>query len=257
MLLPIFGMAQLTEIGGYGGVSNFVGDVGNGFIPKGYSAGIIYRFQFDERYSIRAQAMFGKVSANDADASSDFKVNRNLTFESDILEVAIMGEFNFFEFITGSKKKSHSPYIFGGVGVFKFNPTAVVNGEYFELQPLGTEGQGTSLSSNASYGLWGLSLPFGLGYRFTPADNISFSFEIGFRNTTTDYLDDVGGYYVNVKKLENASGVEAAYFSDRSITETDKTGTMRGDSRKNDWYVFSGVSLFVALTPKGERCKRF
>jgi len=257
MLLPIFGMAQLTEIGAFGGASNFVGDVGNGFIPKGYSAGIIYRFQFEERYSIRAQAMYGKISANDADASPAYKVNRNLNFESSVFEIAVMAEFNFFEFITGSKKKSHSPYIFGGVGVFNFNPTAVVNGESFALQPLGTEGQGSSLSNNANYGLWGLSLPFGLGYRYTPADNISISVEIGFRNTTTDYLDDVSGLYVNTKKLENESGAEAAFFSDRSITPTDKTGTMRGDSDRNDWYVFSGITLFVALTPQGERCKRF
>ncbi len=257
MLLPIFAMAQLSELGVYGGISNFVGDVGNGFIPAGYSTGLIYRFQFNERYSIRAQAMYGKVIGNDAEAFSDFKINRNQNFESSIWELAIMGEFNFYEFITGSKKKNHSPYIFGGIGIFKFNPMAMANGKYYELQPLGTEGQGSPLSSNANYGLLGLNIPFGLGYRYTPADNISISLEIGFRNTSTDYLDDVGGYYVNTQRLENENGVEAAFFSDRSLNQTDKAGTLRGDGDRNDWYVFSGVTLFIALTPKSERCKRF
>ena len=108
--------AQLSEIGLYGGTSNFVGDVGNAFKPSGYSAGLIFRFQFDERYSIRFQGTYGFVQAYDSEASSDFKVNRNLEFESNIIEGAAIVEFNFFEFITGSKKQNHTPYIFAGLG---------------------------------------------------------------------------------------------------------------------------------------------
>ena len=257
LFLPVFGWAQLAELGLYGGTSNFVGDVGFGFLPSGYSAGLVYRYQFDERYGLRLQGTYGKVSARDSDSPSKFKTNRNLDFESSIFEGALMIEFNFFKYITGSKKYWHTPYIFGGVGFFNFNPQAEFEGDLYELQPLGTEGQGSDLSNNAPYGLWGLNIPFGLGYRVSVSDNISFSAEIGFRSTSTDYLDDVHGSYVDVQNLERENGALAAYFSDRSLTDTDKRGTLRGDAENNDWYVFSGITLFIALTPKGERCKRF
>ncbi len=101
LFLPVFGWAQLAELGLYGGTSNFVGDVGYGFIPKGYSAGLVFRYQFDERYGLRVQGTYGKVSAQDSDSPSKFKTNRNLEFESAIFEGALMIEFNFFKYITG------------------------------------------------------------------------------------------------------------------------------------------------------------
>jgi hypothetical protein len=38
-----------------------------------------------------------------------------------------------------------TPFLFGGIAVFKFNPTTeAADGNTYELQPLGTEGQGTT-----------------------------------------------------------------------------------------------------------------
>jgi hypothetical protein len=256
-LLPLSVSAQLSEIGVFGGGANFVGDVGNGFNVSGFSTGLVYRFQFDEYYSIRFQGMYGTVKANDQQAFSDFKKNRNQEFQSNLIEASAIVEFNFFEFITGSKKQNHSPYIFAGLGVFTFNPIVELDGETIELQKLGTEGQGSSLSNSAKYGLSGLVIPFGLGYRYSPGKNISMSFEMGFRPTSSDYIDDVSDVYVDNDVLAEENGALAAYFGDRSLTDTDKTGTIRGDSQSNDWYVFSGITLVVALTPHKERCKRF
>lgn len=257
MLFPLVAFSQLAEIGVFGGTTLFMGDVGHPVKPKGYVVGGIYRFQFDEYYALRFHGMYGKTAGYDAEATSDFKINRNQSFESDLIEGAVLIEFNFFEYITGSRKKRHTPYIFGGIGVFKYNPTSVYNGEVYELQPLGTEGQGSSLSPNNNYGLIGLNIPFGLGYRWSLGDNTSMTFEIGFRTTTTDYLDDVSGYYVDKDILAAENGEAAAYFSDRSLTDTDKTGTLRGDDSHNDWYTFGGVTFFFALTPQKERCSRF
>ncbi|MCT4622419.1 MAG: DUF6089 family protein [Schleiferiaceae bacterium] len=254
---PLTMLSQLAEIGVQGGMSNFVGDVGNSFVPSGYNVGLIYRYQFDERYALRFHGMYGEISGYDNQATSDFKKNRNLDFQSSIWEGAALVEFNFFEYVTGSKKKWHTPYIFAGLGFFKFNPTSTYDGQIYELQPLGTEGQGSSLSNTAAYGLWGLNIPFGLGYRISAGDHFSFALEMGFRNTSTDYLDDVSGRYVDPNRLARENGEAAAFFADRSLTATDKTLTMRGDADRNDWYVFTGVTVFVALTPKGERCKRF
>jgi hypothetical protein len=257
---PTLVSAQLTELGIYGGGTNFLGDVGNQSIhlPQSWVAGITLRHQFNEHYGIRFQGRLGELKNSDAMSNWVHKQERNLSFRTPIWEAAVMVEFNFFEYVTGSKKKNHSPYIFWGVGLFGFNPQAqYTDGEWYDLQPLGTEGQGTQLNATGKYGLAGLSMPFGIGYRWSIGNSASFAIETGFRRTSSDYIDDAGGSYVNSILLEEEAGTLAAYFADRSLTQTDKTGYARANDQNNDWYVFTGFHLFIALTPKNERCSRF
>ncbi len=252
--------AQFTEIGLFGGGSNFIGDVGNSniSIPNGWVAGLNFRHQFNNYYAIRVMGNMGTIQANDAESNWVSKQQRNLSFRSSIWEVGVLMEINFLEFVTGSKKMTHSPYIFGGLAIFGFNPQAqFIDGEYYDLQPLGTEGQGTSLNNKGKYGLAGISLPFGIGYRWSIGKNTSIALETGFRPTSTDYLDDASTYYVNNAALAQEAGAMAAYFADRSTSGTDKTNYPRANKDNNDWYVFTGFHLYFTLTPKNERCKRF
>jgi len=261
-LLSIPAMAQVyTEIGVHGGGTNFRGDVGPTSLhaPQGWVAGIALRQQYGLHYAVRLQGSMGTYASNDAMSSKQYRVDRNQSFRSQLTEGAIMLEVNFLEYVTGSRRDRHSPYIFGGIGVFTFNPQGqYTDGEWYDLQPLGTEGQGTTLTNNNSrYGLSGLCLPFGIGWRFSLADNISLTIESGMRLTSSDYLDDVSGYYVDPVQLSRENGTVAAYFSDRSITPSEKIGYARGQSNRNDIYVFTGFHLYIALTSKNERCSRF
>lgn len=252
--------AQFTELGLFAGGTHFLGDVGNQHmhLPQGWAGGIAFRYQFNNHYGVRFLGNIGTLANNDASSNWIAKQNRNQQFKSSIWEAGVLLEINFFEFVTGSKKMNHSPYIFAGLAVFGFNPQAqYIDGTWYDLQPLGTEGQGTAQNATGRYGLAGLSLPFGLGYRWSISQNFSVAVETGFRTTSTDYIDDTSGKYANATQLAADRGEVAAYFADRSLTDTDKTGYNRGNSANNDWYVFTGVHLYVALTPKNERCSRF
>jgi len=257
--LSIATFGQLSEFGLGGGGTNFIGDVGNyGFYaPQRWYAVGEFRHQFDEHYAIRASGSYGQIYANDAQSSLDYRNDRNYEFRSNIFEAAVMMEFNFLPYITGSKTKGHSSYLFGGIGLFTFNPQGKYNGDWVDLQPLSTEGQGTSLAQLTPYGRTGFSLPFGMGYRVSLGKDISMAFEVGFRTTSTDYLDDVSHKYVDPTLLAQEKGEVAGYFADRSLSSSDKTSTDRGNSLTNDWYVFTGIKFFFAITPKKERCKRF
>lgn len=260
LLVAISSHAQYNEIGVYGGGTNFLGDVGNQSFhaPQSWVAGISFRHQFNYHYGLRAQANIGELTNDDALSTWVYKKERNQRFRSSIWEVSLVLEINFLEYITGSKKKKHSPYLFGGIALFGFNPQAqYTDGKWYDLQPLGTEGQGTTLNPTGRYGLAGISMPFGFGYRWSVAPSISIAAEIGLRSTSTDYMDDTSGDYVNSALLAQESGDVAAYFADRSLSDTDKTGYARGNYQNNDWYVFSGIHLYIALTPKNERCAGF
>jgi hypothetical protein len=122
-----------------------------------------------------------------------------------------------------------TPYIYAGVAVYMHNPQAIAPakdlqgnalpdaGQYVDLQPLGTEGQYSTLnSSDANYGikpysLTQISIPFGIGARFRLNEVMDLSADIGFRYTFTDYLDDVSANYVNLGLLKSPLAQAMSY----------------------------------------------
>ena len=73
------------------------------------------------------------------------RLDRGLHFRTQIQELSSQIEFNFLPFETGSVLYNWSPYIFSGISIYNFNPQAEnSNGQWVDLQPLGTEGQGTT-----------------------------------------------------------------------------------------------------------------
>lgn len=251
-------VAQRFEIGLTGGGSNFIGDVGpnNFHIPTGWYAGAFYRTNLNNYWSMRVSYNQGMVMADDANANWAWRQNRNLNFVSEIQEVALWFEFNFFEFI-GRKKGSQSLYVFGGLGLFFFDPMTEFEGEMVRLQPLGTEGQGSSLTNEAPYSLADYILPFGIGWKLSVNKTITLGAEVGFRRTGTDFLDDVSGFYADPALLAQQNGPVAAALSDRSGDPRSTNGQLRGNPNRDDWYIFSGITLSFKLYSAREKCARF
>jgi hypothetical protein len=185
--------------------------------------------------------LYGRVAGDDAKSKAD--VERNLSFRSNIFEASSQLELNFLPYITGSKEKNYfTPYIFAGLAVFHFNPKAEYNGEWYALQPLSTEGQGTSLSNQKPYSLTNVSIPFGFGFKYSVGDYICVGAEWGLRKTFTGYIDDISTTYPDPIALAADKGQIAAILSDRSIKEKGETynnsGLQRGNDRP-DWYSFA------------------
>ena len=131
------------EVGGWLGVGHYFGDLNSTYSLKrpGAAGGLIGRYNFNNRISVRLSANYGRVSAYDSDSDNSFQQSRNLSFRSDILEGLGQLEFNFLPYVHGSEDQFFTPYLFGGFGFSYFNPKAELNGEWVALQPLGTEGQ--------------------------------------------------------------------------------------------------------------------
>jgi hypothetical protein len=233
-----------SEIGVMVGGSNYIGDL-NPFKPY-YNvqpaAGLVYRYTIHSRLSFRANASAGWVGANDADAENALLVNRNLSFRSYIMEVGAGVELNYFPFQLGHPRYKGTAYLLAELAVFRMNPQANVNGEWFDLQTLGTEGQGSELNSKAPYSLTQLSIPLGIGCKLSLGRKASLSLEYGIRKTFTDYIDDVGSdSYVDPVTLDEVNGPLAAYLSNRSL-DGSRYGK-RGTSATKDWYSFFGMML--------------
>jgi len=248
--------AQRTgDLGIFGGVSYYIGDLNPGrqfFMPKP-SFGLLYRYNMNHRLNLQIHYIHGKVEASDS--KSNENPARNLNFNSSVDEAGVQFEVNFFEYFIGSKMHWWTPYIFGGTSVFFFKPYGNVNGSMVALQPLGTEGQGSSLYPDRKpYNLYAFSIPFGIGIKVSLNKLFGIGAEWGMRKTTTDYLDDVSKtYYLNLASANPAQVPPKAVASDPTLSHN--AGMQRGNSKNTDWYSFAGLTLVVKIRMLSkERC---
>lgn len=252
-----------------GGGMNYIGDLNEESaltLPRP-AAGAGIRYRIDNRWSLRVEVSYGQIGVDE-----DYNKLRNLSFRSGILEGAVLGEFNFAPFGPGATERLWTPYIFGGVGVFHFNPMArytLGDGEehWAELQPLCTEGQGSTLYPDRKmYQLYQFCLPFGVGVKVRLGKVFSLAAEYGFRKTWTDYLDDVSKTYVGSDFLiaNSRDGALASQLADRSgeVEEgyVNAVGIKRGDDSLDDWYAYLHISVGISFDAmfgwmRSKRCR--
>ncbi|MBU0488329.1 MAG: hypothetical protein KKA07_06130 [Bacteroidetes bacterium] len=255
-LLNLNVLAQRSEFGFMAGGSYYIGDLNPKahFLQTQPAAGILYRYNFNPRFAFKSNFYLGMIYGDDA--RSKFNIQRNLSFRSMVGEFSGEFEFNFLPYIAGNPKFPYSPYVFAGLSIIKFNPQANFHGAWYNLQPLGTEGQGTTAYSvppynRKPYSLTTAAIPFGIGAKLTIAKRTCLAIEYGLRKTYTDYLDDVSTTYPDPLLLKEEKGAVAAILSDRTISTDgdiiDRTGFQRGNSKNNDWVAFAVITLTVRL----------
>jgi hypothetical protein len=102
------------------------------FVGADFSVLLVDRLDLSLRY------MHGSVEGDDALSEEKDNRARNQSFHTNIDEVSALLRFRVFSV---RKQRAINPYGMFGLGYFWFNPKANYEGETYELQPLGTEGQ--------------------------------------------------------------------------------------------------------------------
>jgi hypothetical protein len=217
-------------IGGSLGFTNYFGEmnpwaqyVSTEFRTTRYSLGFNVVRKISPRVHVRAGLTWARIAGDDNIAASPtnerhrYRYMRNNSFRNDIFELSFIGTWDlkrspgvFY------KRAANTPYLLLGIAGFYHNPMAKTpeefGGRWTYLRPLRTEGQGLVRSEDGPGGAKGTSygkmysnfqvaIPIGAGIRFKLNDKTDLSFEIGYRLTFTDYLDDVSGNYANPKDL--------------------------------------------------------
>lgn len=250
--------AQKAEIGFSIGASTYQGDIS----PLGWrvsfegahvARGAFLSLGLNKFVSVKGRYYLATLSASDENALSDFRTVRNLHFKSSLKEFSVIGEVDLLGIIPSLRKFKFQPFVNIGIGIFKFNPQAKYLGYWYDLQPLGTEGQGLSGSDKDMYSLTQFSIPMGMGLKYTFNDELVIAFEIAPRWTFTDYLDDVSTSYPDLDNLRQERGDLAAELSYRSEIPIDSGSSVfnvgRGNSNENDWYVITSLSVAYRFDP--------
>lgn len=267
-LTYISAKAQQIELGMLFGTSNYLGDLSDekiNFKNTYFAASFFGRYNISNKMAVKGMISYGHISGDDKLSTNEASKLRNLNFYTDIYEFSAHFEYNLLKNdLKNLSNRPFIPYVFAGIGVFNFNPKSDSLGKVYELQPLATEGQGsTTYNDRIKYNLTEIMIPFGIGFRTRISDAFLIGFETGLRYTTTNYLDDVGGYYALNSVVKSNTGPAAAFFSDRSSEIIPgyrfQDDDLRSNKRnfQNDIYFISGITISYMIRSKGQGCPNF
>ncbi|HVZ95838.1 MAG TPA: DUF6089 family protein [Chitinophagaceae bacterium] len=242
-----------TQEGEYGlsiGVAHYFGDLNNRADlnrPK-IALGAFYMKDLNPYVGVRLNFHYAQLGYSDQYSENEFQRRRNLSFNTNIFEIALRGDFNFFQYNPSDPSHSFTPYATLGVGVFSYNPYAYLDGTKYYLRPLHTEGE-TFYKGRKEYGTMAACVPVGLGIKYAVTEKVNIRFEISYRFTSTDYIDDVSTTYVGIDKFP--AGSVAAQLQDRSYatgTPIGVEGFQRGFSKQKDAYAMAEFGISFNLT---------
>jgi len=246
------------EFGFSAGAAQYFGDLNPNprFNTPNMALGAFFRKQFGNYVAMRIQANYAFLAYSDKyNRSNEFMYRRNLSFNSNIWELALMGDFNFFKFVPGSENHRFTPYMSLGIGAFNYNPYTYYQGQKVYLRNLGTEGQGSALYPDRKpYGSMAICFPLGVGVKYSLNRQMSLGFEVLYRFTTTDYIDDVSKTYApdaQTQFLPNGQPTVWYALQDRSYETGEPIGIkgrQRGYSNQKDSYLTAQVTLSFNLT---------
>lgn len=245
---------QQGEFGLTVGAAHYFGDLNNRAAvnrPKP-ALGAYFRKQFGNYVGLRVAGHFAQLGYSDIYSKNEFQKRRNLSFNTNIFELTVQGDFNFFKFIPYDASYSFTPYITFGAGIFSYDPVAYYHDQKYFLRPLNTEGQ-TFYKNRKAYSTMGVCFPIGGGVKYSLTQNLNLSFEVAYRFTMSDYIDDVSTTYIGIDKFPapNAQPSIGGILQDRSFETGERIGLegrQRGFSKQKDSYVFAEVGISFNLS---------
>ncbi|MFC2115244.1 DUF6089 family protein [Bacteroidota bacterium] len=163
-----------SDIGIIGGASYYLGDINHSrhFYSPSPMGGILLRYNFNQRNSIRFSGIYASLKGDPADLNEPYPNSGHPAFSTNLVDLGIVTEFNFMTYqATKTRKDRYTPYISGGIGY-----TVAFQGEK------------------------SAALSFGGGFKYNVSTRMSAGFDWTFRKSFSDLLDGVQniGYENNV-----------------------------------------------------------
>jgi hypothetical protein len=258
------------DIGGHIGGANYLGEFGGKEKPRRdfiwdmkinqtrWAVGAFARRKLNRTFSLNAGVLFMRLQGADAFSENPARVGRNLNFRNDMLEAYARGEVTIFQDNDlGGRGRYRTDFrLFGYVGVAGYfsTPKGQLNreGDFVKLADLNTE--------LVDYSNLGLAIPAGVGFHFTFKRRHRIGWDLGWRTTFSDYIDDASTVYADPNELPSELAVDFAnqrpYLDPNGFTPGQSevvnangdvvlvpdarnylAGAKRGDATHNDSYL--------------------
>jgi hypothetical protein len=180
------GQAYRMELGFLGGRSFYMGDANNKnlFENEHSSYGLLVRYNLDNRFALKANALVAGISGTTRGISSAYMNGIDINFNNQILDAGVQLEVNFYNYGAPDYKPGSSrvsPYILLGLGFTRYKADK------------------SQVCAN---------IPFGLGIKAKVAPRINLGCEWTFRKTFADdldYVNNTGGFQLQDSVLGSDS----------------------------------------------------
>lgn len=165
----VFSQQQTADIGIFVGGATPITDFSNTNILKSvnFDFGGFYRYNYNSRFSLRVNAIYGKVGASGRLDSEP------QNFVKSVFDLGAFIEINYLDYIVGVKKMRFSPFVFTGLGM-----------SYYPDE----KGKGIVTPN----------IPLGVGIKYAITDKLSFGAEASLRKLFNDGLDNLNNPYQEV-----------------------------------------------------------
>lgn len=210
---------QKYDFGGGLGVATYSGDITRLVNPEqlGIQGTLFGRRNFDNVWSIRAGVSFARLNAADSLKPIDpAAALRNGYFKGSLVEVSVVAEYHFLDFMHPQAVYRFSPYGFLGLGYATFSGS----GRTFQGDP-----------NAGSYLVSTPVIPFGMGIKYKLTSQWILATELGFRATFTDNLDKIDSKQAAIPRFPDPNNPNAPF------------GYNYGNYSDKDWYYFFGLTL--------------
>jgi hypothetical protein len=199
------------------------------------------RYNFYRWLAVGADVTWFMLAGDDK--TDPVKEIRNLSFQSHNFEInAILSASLFEEDRRFYMRTFANPYVYGGIGLVNYNPTATLDGKRYNLRELNTSGE--------SYGSFTASFPVGVGVKFRVNPFFNVVLDGGYRILLSDHIDDVSsGIYPDPASF--GSNTTARLLSDRTWetlpdgvpTWAEQGKNLRGNPNDNDGFFIFSIKL--------------
>ena len=246
---------------GVGG-SGYLGDIVKTDLPilnqasLSFSAGISYNIS--DRFRTRLNFALFNLRGDDKLATNEIYKLRNLNFKSSVWEVGLLAEYDLLD----REYYQLIPYVFGGLGVFHFNPYTIdASQDKVFLHDIGTEGQYLEQSGYPQpYKTTQLNIPLGFGLKYEVSEGLDLGLEFNYRILFTDYVDDLSSnkfvdrnLFLNSPYYKSNNIAQTAYDLSYRATNTSSYNIYmpRANPNKNDRYYTYQLSAIFKLGSGG------
>jgi hypothetical protein len=258
------------DIGGVIGGANYLGefggvnseDVRRDFVwdtqlsQTRWDIGVFARRKMNRLLSVNMGLSYYRLQGADHLSSNPERVGRNLSFRNDMFELYARPELTLYQDNDfggrGRYRTDFRLYAYVGAALYYSNPKGQINhtGAFYALRDMDTELN--------SYSSLGFSVPTGIGMYFTFMRRHRIGWDLGWRTTFSDYIDDASTVYADPSQLPGGTDGLAAQLADQSqyVVDPDNTipdpvqygpGSPRGNASHNDSYMMMTFSYSYVL----------
>ena len=187
----LFSQDYKYEMGGMAGAASYVGDANPHrlFLRPGASGGLLFRYNANLQWAIKATLLGGTVSGETRDTRNRFPLGQHESFQRAFAEVGSQVEFNFFRYSNEYEylgTKHYTPYLFAGAGI-------------------------TLSGGNNSF--LGVNVPFGIGFKYKLKNRVNIGAELSMRKLFRDdfdVVDNTAGW-----NLDAPIGIESSLLKNK------------------------------------------